>query len=304
MIADVLILAGPGTVEEGINSYIADAATSVGLTSVTHVIGDPLEDWMTEETHPYWFVNNFDQVWILADEKIVQDYYSFDYSFRACGQEMLFAGKSVLISGEWYNYHLGTDINYDVSFFLNIADAWPNDFYGQDSVDGDYQEFSVNPDAIGDLTKCVKTVAFNLAGSFDLNPPVSPPVIPYGWADENILVRNIQNQPMIAAFEVPVFAPSSLGDGPPIGRLVALLDRDVFDPIAEQAWPGDINKRLTQNFLYWLSFRNVPPCSVFPLRLTQRDDQEGLSPTARLDLSPSNSIQKNNSSRIFGGLYL
>lgn len=41
-----------------------------------------------------------------------------------------------------------------------------------------------------------------------------------------------------------------------------------------------------------------------PLRLAQRDDQEGLSPTARLDLSPSTSYQKNNSSRIYGGLYL
>ena len=41
-----------------------------------------------------------------------------------------------------------------------------------------------------------------------------------------------------------------------------------------------------------------------PLRLNQRDDQEGLSPTARLDINASNSVQKSNSSRIFGGLYL
>jgi hypothetical protein len=303
MIADVLILVGPGTVEAGIDSYIAGAATSVGLTSVTHVIGNPLEDWMTEETNGYWFVNNFDQVWILADDRVVQEYYPFNYSFITCAREMLFAGKSVLISGEWYNYHLDHDlINYDVSELLGLADVYPTYAYGQDSVDGDYQEFSVNPSAIGNLTKCVKTVAFNLAGSFDIHPATYPPTVPYGWTDENILVRNIQNQPMIVAVEIPLIIPSSVGDAPRDGRLVALLDQDVFDPVADQAWPTDINKRLTQNFLYWLSFRAIPPCTAPPLRLTQRDDQ--LLGSARLDMTGT-STSEQSSIRLLGkGTYL
>jgi hypothetical protein len=53
----------------------------------------------------------------------------------------------------------------------------------------------------------------------------------------------------------------------------------------------------TYNYFQWIEV-------IDPLRLNQRDDQLGLSPTARLDLSPSTSYQKNNSSRISGGLYL
>lgn len=295
MIADVLILVGPGTAGEGINSYIADAATSVGLTSETHVIGDPLADWMTGY-YLSWFTDNFDQVWILADERIT-GHYGPSYNFMTSAQMMARYGKSVLIAGEWSVYSEGANnLNSNVSNFVNeMTDSYPAYFYGSDSTAGDYQEFSANTSAIGDLTKCVKTVAFNLAGSFDLNP-----VIPHGWNDENVLVRNNEDQPMIAAWET-VGNPLAYPYG---GRLIVTLDQNIFDPVAGQSWSGDINKRLTQNFLNWLSFRPIPSCSAFPLRLAQRDDQEGISPTARLDLSPSNSIQKNNSSRIFGGLYL
>ena len=188
MIADVLILVGPETVSYGINSYIADAATSVGLTSETHVIGDPLADWMTG-SYTSWFTNNFDQVWILADERIT-GHYGPIYNFITSAQMMARYGKSVLIAGEWSVYsEQGNNLNYNVSEFVNeMTDSYPAYFFGADSTDGDYQEFTANPSAIGDLTKCVKTVAFNLAGSFDLNPPGSPPVIPRGWNDENILV--------------------------------------------------------------------------------------------------------------------
>lgn len=300
MIADVLILAGPGAVGYGINSYIAETANSIGLTAETHVIGDPLADWMTG-SYTSWFTNNFDQVWILADERIT-GHYGPSYNFMTSAKMMARYGKSVLIAGEWSLYsEQENNLNYNVSEFVDeMTDSYPAYFYGTDSTDGDYQEFSVNPDAIGSLTKCVKTVAFNLAGSFDLNPPGSPPVIPYGWNDENILVRNNEDQPMIAAWET-VGNPLAYPYG---GRLIVTLDQNIFDPVAGQSWSTDINKRLTQNFLNWLSFRSIPPCSTFPLRLAQRDDQEGLSPTARLDLSPSTSYQKSNSSRIYGGLYL
>ena len=299
MIADVLILVGPANAAYGINSYIADTANSIGLTAETHVIGDPLADWMTGD-YTTWFTNNFDQVWILADERVLSTYSPFS-DFITSAQMMARYGKSVLIAGEWSLYsEENNNLNYDVSEFVaEMTDSYPAYFYGADSTEGYYQEFEANPNAIGNLTKCVKTVAFNESGSFDLNPPGSPPVIPYGWNDENILVRNAVNQPMIAAWET-VGNPLAYPYG---GRLIVTLDQDIFDPVAQQSWPRDINKRLTQNFLNWLSFRNIPPCTAFPLRLNQRDDNLGLSPTARV-LYTSQSRQNNNSARIDGGLYL
>jgi len=298
MIADVLILAGPGAVGYGINSYIAETANSIGLTAETHVIGDPLADWMTG-SYLSWFTDNFDQVWILADERITSHYGPF-YNFLTSAQMMARYGKSVLIAGEWSLYsEQENNLNWDVSNFVNeMTDSYPAYFYGTDSTDGDYQEFSVNPDAIGYLTRCVKTVAFNLAGSFDLNPPGSPPVIPRGWNDENILVRNNEDQPIIAAWET-VGNPLAYPYG---GRLIVTLDQNIFDPVAGQSWSTDINKRLTQNFLNWLSFRTVPPCISPPLRLAQRDDQ--LLGSARLDMTGS-STSEQSSIRLLGkGTYL
>lgn len=89
------------------------------------------------------------------------------------------------------------------------------------------------------------------------------------------------------------------------GRLAIIMDYNWLTPETSYL---EYNKNVIWSLVYFLSKAqgggggggNVTPA----LRLNQRDDQQGLSPTARLELSASNSYQTNNSSRIFGGMYL
>lgn len=84
-----------------------------------------------------------------------------------------------------------------------------------------------------------------------------------------------------------------------IGRLAIIMDYNWLTPASSYL---NVNKDVIWSLVYFLS--QARGSNTPPLRLNQRDDQQGLSPTARLDINASNSIQKNNSSRIFGGLYL
>ena len=86
------------------------------------------------------------------------------------------------------------------------------------------------------------------------------------------------------------------------GRLAIIMDYNWLTPGASYL---NVNKDVIWSLVYFLSKARRGGVNVTPaLRLNQRDDQQGLSPTARLELSASNSYQTNNSSRIFGGMYL